>query len=81
MVAIIDPAEGGAYSSMDKCRILKYVSKDAEKRVWNWEEDGILLLTSMPTEKEVLAMTTFPRDDKKCPSHGRAVNSVPWRRR
>lgn len=67
VVAVIDSPGKGPYSSMGSCRILKCVSNNAEKQFRNWENDGILLVTSMPTDKEVLAMTQFLWDEDKTP--------------
>lgn len=39
------------------------MSNNAEKHFRNWEKDGILLITSMPTEEEVIAMATVLWDN------------------
>lgn len=57
-VAVIDPPEEGLYTSMGECRVLKFASNSAEKHFWNWSKDGVLLVTFMPTAKEVMAMTS-----------------------
>ena len=67
IVAVIDPPEKGMYSSMGKCRVLKFVSNNAEKHFRNWEKDGILLVTSMPSTEEVVAMTSVVWDIEKTP--------------
>lgn len=67
LVALIDPPEQGDCTRAGGCRILKFVPNIAEKYYWNWEKDGILLVTSMPSEEELLAMTEVLWPDERTP--------------
>ena len=67
IVPVIDPPDEGMYSSMDKCRVLNFVSNNAEKHLRNWEKDCILFVTSMPSTEEVVAMTSVLWDIEKTP--------------
>eukprot|EP00178_Gracilaria_changii_P022651 TRINITY_DN674_c0_g2_i1.p1 TRINITY_DN674_c0_g2~~TRINITY_DN674_c0_g2_i1.p1 ORF type:complete len:318 (+),score=35.79 TRINITY_DN674_c0_g2_i1:683-1636(+) len=67
VVAVIDPPEEGSYSSMGECRILKFVSNNAELHFRNWVKDGILLVTFMPTIKQVVVMTPILWNDATSP--------------
>lgn len=75
VVAVIDPPEEGTYSSMAECRVLKFVSNNAMLHFRNWEKDGILLVTSMPTKKEVIAMTPVLWSERVTP-HAWQVGEV-----
>ena len=57
--ALIDPPEaaGAVYDDSASCHVIKYASNNAAKHYKNWEKDGMLLLTAMPSEAEVLVMT------------------------
>lgn len=72
VVAVIDPPEEGPYTSMGECRVLKFVSNNAERHFRNWEKDGVLLVTSMPTERKIIVMTQILWDEDKSPH--------PWQR-
>lgn len=72
LVSIIDPPEDGPYFSMGECRVLKFVSNNADKHFRNWTKDGVLLVTSMPSEREVVAMTKVLWNDENTPH--------PWQR-
>ncbi|PXF44624.1 hypothetical protein BWQ96_05619 [Gracilariopsis chorda] len=75
LVAVIDPPEEGMYSSKGMCRVLKFVSNNAEKNFRNWEKDRILLVTSMPTDRELMAMTQVLWDEDKTP-HPRHLDTL-----
>ena len=72
VVAVIDPPEEGSYSSMGECRVLKFVSNNAENHFRNWKKDGVLFVTSMPSSEEVVAMTKVLWNGKTTPH--------PWQR-
>lgn len=57
VVAFIERPEQGQYNSTGRCRVIKFVTNSPEKRFRNWLKDCILLVTSMPNAKEVIAMT------------------------
>jgi hypothetical protein len=56
---LIDPPEaaGAVYKDSPRCHVIKYASNNAAKHYKNWEKDGMLLVTAMPSEAEVLVMT------------------------
>lgn len=64
VVAVIDPPGKGPYLSEAACRVLKFVSNNAEIHFQNWEKDGIILVISMPIKKEVIAMTSVLWDKR-----------------
>ena len=55
---LIDPPEaaGAVYKDSPRCHVIKYASNNAAKHYKNWEKDGMLLVTAMPSEAEVLAI-------------------------
>jgi len=55
--ALIDPPEKEDYKRAAPCRVVMLVSNNAKDHYKNILKDGELLLTSMPTEPEMLAMT------------------------
>lgn len=65
VIAVIHPPKDGTYLSIGMCQVLNFMSKNAENHFRNWEKDGILLVKSMPTEKEIIAMSTVLWDDEK----------------
>jgi len=67
VVSLIDPPEQGPYTAQAACRVLKFASNNAELHFRNWEKDGVLLVTSMPTAGEVTAMTPVLWDDDNSP--------------
>ena len=57
--ALIDPPEEEskvAYTHAAKCKVIKFASNDAKKHYNNIEKDGKLMLLSIPTLDEMLAM-------------------------
>lgn len=79
VVAVIDPpGEEKNNFSMDACRVLKFVVNDAPIHFRNWWENGILLVTSIPSTKEVLAMTHVLWNDERTPhpwQYGKQITS------
>ncbi|MDE0896910.1 MAG: hypothetical protein OSB10_10045, partial [Planctomycetota bacterium] len=59
--ALIDPPEavGAAYKDSARCHVIKWASNNAAKHYKNWEKDGMLLFTDMPSEAEVLVMIPY----------------------
>ena len=59
--ALIDPPEAKdvVYKDSASCHVIKWASNNAAKHYHNWEKDGMLLLTAIPSEAEVLAMIPF----------------------
>lgn len=66
-VAVIYTPERSSYSAQARCPVLMLASNNAEKHFNNWERDGILLVTSIPTNKEVISMTKVLCDDNITP--------------
>ena len=54
--ALIDPPESGLYRDVADCHVIKWASNNEEKHYKNWEKDGHLLVTAMPTLEEVAVM-------------------------
>jgi hypothetical protein len=62
--ALIDPPEKEEYIDSAGCHVIRWASNNAWKHYWNWDEDGSLLLTAMPTEAEVLVMIPYLWTDR-----------------
>lgn len=67
VVAVIDPPERGRYVSEGGCRSLIVAFNDWEKHLKNFSKDGIVLVTSMCTKQEVLAMVPVLYNPRKTP--------------
>ena len=56
LFVLIDPPEEGPYLDSAFCYVIKYASNN-QKHYHNLHKDGRLLVTSTPTEEELVAMT------------------------
>ena len=63
LFVLIDPPERGIYTDTAGCFVIKYTSNN-DKHYHNLNKDGKLLVTAMPSESELLAMTKELWSDK-----------------
>lgn len=70
VVPIIDPPEDRHYFSHGECRIFKFVSYNAKIHFRNWTKYGVLLVTSIRSEREVVAMTKVLWNEENAPHPG-----------
>ncbi|KAJ1391292.1 hypothetical protein B484DRAFT_408777, partial [Ochromonadaceae sp. CCMP2298] len=75
--ALIDPPEqnGGNYKDSADCHVIKFASNNSERHYHNFHKDGLLLITAMPTEDEVVAMIPVLWSNKISPTSGKQFDT------
>lgn len=80
VAAGINPSEKGSYSTGGIWILLMFASNNDENHFDNFEMDGILPVTSMPSVKEAVLMTQGLWEDDKTPHLCNWTSATRWKK-